>query len=265
MPELRSDQIAAYLVRIGYAGPVHPDADTLRRLHRAHVRTVPFENLSIHLGEEITLEPEDVFDKIVTRRRGGYCYELNGLLAWLLEAIGFQVERLSARAYWESRKEFGPPLDHLTLRVTDADGDVWLADVGFGLHSELPLRYEDRADQTDPFGTLRITEIAGGELDVLRDGEPAYRIDPRTLAYADFALGNWWQQTSPKSHFTQSLVCSLPTDAGRVTISGRKLIVTDADGKREQELADDAAVLAVYRDYFGIELSAVPEIGGRAR
>jgi N-hydroxyarylamine O-acetyltransferase len=260
MSGLSAERITAYLDRIGAEGPVGPDAETLQRLHRAHLRTVPFENLSIHLGEEISLEPEAQFEKIVTRRRGGYCYELNGLFALLLEQIGFRVERLSARAYWEARGAFGPPLDHLTLRVTDAAGEVWLADVGFGRHSELPLRYQARTDQADPFGTLRVADVEGGELDVLMDGVPAYRVDPRTLALADFAPGNWWQQTSPQSHFKRSVLCSLPTDAGRVTLSGRKLITTDTGEKRELELEDDATVLAAYREHFGIELTVVPEL-----
>jgi N-hydroxyarylamine O-acetyltransferase len=263
MSALSTEQFTAYLDRIGVAGPSRPkpDADTLRRLHRAHVRTVPFENLSIHLpGEEVSLELSALVDKVVTRRRGGFCYELNGLFAALLEAVGFHVDRMSARTYSEERGAFGLPLDHLALRVTDSAGDVWLADVGFGKHSELPLSYHERGEQSDPFGTLQIVETADGQLDVLLGGAPQYRVDPRALELADFEMGRWWQVTQPTSHFRQRVLCSLPTADGRVTLSGRKLITTGADGRREEELEDDAAVLAAYRERFGIELTVVPEV-----
>lgn len=261
MPQLSADEMAAYLDRLGVPGPVKPDADALRVLHRAHVLTIPFENLSIHLpGEEVSLDLGALVDKIVTRRRGGFCYELNGLFAALLEAVGFGVERLSARTYSAMRGAFNHPLDHLALRVTDAAGGVWLADVGFGKHSEMPVRYAERGEQSDAFGTFQLVETAEGELDVLLDGAPQYRVDPRALALADFEPGRWWQVTSPASLFRQGLTCSLPTPDGRVTLRGRKLITTDAGGKRERVIRDDAALLAAYRDLFGIALTVVPTV-----
>jgi N-hydroxyarylamine O-acetyltransferase len=261
MPELSADEIAAYLDRISVTGPLKPDVDTLRLLHRAHVMTIPFENLSIHLpGEEISLDLAALVDKIVTRRRGGFCYELNGLFAALLESAGFGVDRLSARTYSAMREAFNGPLEHLALRVTDAAGGVWLADVGFGKHSELPLRYAERGEQRDPFGTFQLVATADGQFDVLLNGSPEYRVDPRTLALADFEVGRWWQVTSPTSLFRQNLMCSLPTANGRVTLNGRRLITTDADSRRERVLKDDAAVLAAYRDLFGIALTVVPTL-----
>ena len=109
-------EVKAYLERIGYRGPLAPTADTLRRLHVAHLLTVPFENLSIHAGERIVLDDVSLFDKLVTRRRGGFCYELNGLFAALLRELGFQVEMLSARV---ANREgvFGPEFDHMALLV----------------------------------------------------------------------------------------------------------------------------------------------------
>lgn len=262
MPELSADDVTAYLDRIGVTGPLKPDVDTLHMLHRAHVMTIPFENLSIHLGEEISLELGALVDKIVTRRRGGFCYELNGLFATLLETVGFGVERLAARTYSAELGAFtNRPLDHLALRVTDAAGGVWLADVGFGKHSELPLRYAERGEQRDPFGTFQLVETADGRLDVLLDGAPEYRVDPRALALADFEMGRWWQVTAPTSLFRRNLMCSLPTAEGRVTLNGRRLLVTDGDGKRERVLKEDAGVLAAYRDLFGIVLAVVPTLG----
>src|SRR4051812_40484232 len=125
--------VEAYLERIGVARPAELDAAALAELHRAHLTTVPFENLSLHLSEQISLEPDDLVDKIVTRRRGGFCYELNGAFALLLRALGADVSLAGAAVFGEDR--LGPPFDHLAVIVRLADGGRWLADVGFGDHS----------------------------------------------------------------------------------------------------------------------------------
>ena len=105
--------VDAYLRRIGYCGSPRPTIGTLRALHVAHLATVPFENLSIHLGEPIVLDVEALFEKIVTRRRGGFCYELNGLFGAMLQALGFDATMLSAVVIGASG-EFGPEFDHMT-------------------------------------------------------------------------------------------------------------------------------------------------------
>jgi len=152
---------AAYLRRIAVAPPVTADAATVRRLHRAHQVAVPFENLSIHLGEPISLEESDLADKIVQRRRGGFCYELNGLFALLLEALGARVIRVAARVYGDSG--FSPPFDHLALVVRPADGSgPWLVDVGFGRHSDYPLLLDSRAGQDDPAGEFLLADAPDG-------------------------------------------------------------------------------------------------------
>ena len=254
---------AGYLRRIGMARPAAGDAAALHALHQAHQWAVPFENLSIHLGEPISLEPGDLFGKIVTRRRGGFCYELNGLFALLLEALGMRVQRVAARVYGGG--ELSPPFDHLALFVQPADGSgPWLADVGFGRHSVYPLRLGRRDEQDDPAGRFQLAAADGGDLDVLKDGEPQYRIEPRERSLADFVPTCWWQQTSPQSHFVQGPVCTLPTDGGRVTISGRTLIETSGGSRTETELASDDALLAAYRDRFGIVLDRAPGNGPAA-
>ncbi|MGW1372808.1 arylamine N-acetyltransferase family protein [Streptomyces sp. NPDC002446] len=247
----------AYLERIGAARPEAPDADALRALHLSHLRTVPFENLSIHLGEEIVLAERPVLDKIVGARRGGFCYELNGAFAMLLRALGFEVELLSARVFGPDGP--GIPYDHLALRVQTPSGP-WLADVGFGRNSHFPLRWDSRAEQSDPAGVFRIEETAAGDLDVLKDGSPQYRLEQRPRAYEDFEAGCWWHQTSPKSHFTQSLVCSRLTETGRVTLSGRTLVSTAAGGGRQERQVGADEVLAAYREYFGIVLEREPVV-----
>src|SRR5580704_15329911 len=124
---LTDDTAAAYLGRIGAPRPLALDAEALRGLHRAHQLAVPFENLSIHLSEPISLDEKDLVDKIVTRRRGGFCYELNGAFACLLEYLGAQVRRVSGRVYGDGGR-LGPPYDHLALVVRLPDGTgPWLA------------------------------------------------------------------------------------------------------------------------------------------
>jgi len=261
---MNDDVVDAYLERIGVARPPVADVAALRTLHRAHQVAVPFENLSIHLDEPISLDEPDLVDKIVRRRRGGFCYEANGAFALLLEALGARVSRLAARVYGDGRP--GPPFDHLTLAVRLPDGTgPWLCDVGFGRHAVYPLVLGSRAEQEDPQGRFRLTETPDGDLDLLRDGEPQYRIEPRERALADFGPTCWWQQTSPSSHFTQAVICSRLTPDGRLSVSGRSLIRTSGGSRTEQPLASDADLLAAYRDHFGIILDRVPRdpAGGR--
>jgi len=270
-------ELAAYLDRIDAGRPLGADAAALHALHCAHLLAVPFENLSIHLGETISLDHGKLIDKIVTRRRGGFCYELNGAFALLLGALGFDVRLLAARVFGDDK--LGPPFDHLALLVHTADGDgPWLADVGFGSHSVYPLRFGERGLQEDPAGSFRLAGAAAGDeagaaagdeagagagdIDVIRDGQPQYRLERRERSLADFGPTCWWQQTSPESHFTRTTICSRLTASGRVSISGRTLILTRDGARTEEELPTDAAVLAAYRDHFGIILDQVPVAAG---
>ncbi|MET9988909.1 arylamine N-acetyltransferase [Streptomyces mutabilis] len=270
-------QVDAYLRRLGAEYPAWPTLDALRELHLRHLRTVPFENLSVHLGEEIVLQEERLLDKVVGARRGGFCYELNGLFAALLTALGYEVTLLAARVYGEGGV-LGIPYDHLALLVRTVDGGDWLADVGFGAHSHGPLEFGERGEQEDPGGTFRIVEagpdeagVRGGhdtaraaDLDVLRDGQAVYRVELRPRVLGDFVSGAWWHSTSPRSHFLRSPVCSrLTEDGGRITLSGRRLTTTTPDGGREErELVTDEEVLAAYRDRFGVHLDEVPAAPG---
>jgi N-hydroxyarylamine O-acetyltransferase len=251
--------VTAYLHRIGAERPAVLDGTTLGVLHRAHLLAVPFENLSIHLAEPISLAEDDLLGKIVTRRRGGFCYELNGAFAALLQALGGQVVRVAARVYGDGGP--GPPFDHLALIVRPADGSgPWLADVGFGSHSTYPLRYDSRSEQDDPGGRFLLAGTPDGDVDVLNDGKPQYRMELRERILADFAPTCWWQQTSPGSHFTRGTICSRLTSDGRVSISDRTLIRTTGGSRTEQQLPDDDTVLDAYRDHFGIVLDRVPAV-----
>ena len=245
--------IPSYLERISYDGPLDVSHDTLRALHLAHLYTVPFENLDIHLGRPLSLDGAALFNKIVTRRRGGFCYELNGLFGALLRDLGFRVTMLSAEVAREAGG-FSAPFDHLTLRV-DLD-EPWLADVGFGNGFRLPVRLDDAADQ--PQGDSAYLIIPDGDYRVLLrrdlggDWTPQYRftLQPHTLA--EFADRCRFHQTSPESHFTQGRICTLATRAGRVTLSGMRLIVTTPAGRTESDLPGEAEYAAALRDRFGV-------------
>ena len=251
----------AYLRRIGATRPERADAAALRDLQLRHLLTVPFENLSIHLGEDIVLDEKVLIAKIVEGRRGGFCYEVNGAFAALLRHLGFTVTLLQARVY-AGKERLGIPYDHLALRVETVDGTgPWLADVGFGDHSHYPLLLDERDDQKDPAGTFRIAEgPEHGDLDLYQDGEPQFRLETRPRALQDFRTGAWWHRTNPTSNFRRSLVCSRLTPEGRITLSGRKLVSTEHGERRERQLTSDAAILAAYREHFGIRLDRLPPI-----
>jgi len=251
-PEAHID-ITSYLDRIGYDGPLTPDADTLRALQVAHLHTVPFENLSIILDEPIDLDVEALFEKVVTRRRGGFCYELNGLFAALLRTLGFHVEMFSARVRG-SDKEYGPAFDHLTLLVSLSER--WLVDVGFGDSFLEPLRLDVREVQPQGERCYRILDHKA-EL-VLeskgREGEwtPQYRFGKTAFQLADFAEMCRFHQSSPESHFTEKTVCTMATPEGRVTISGTHFIRTTGGERKERELPDKPDYLNTLREQFNI-------------
>lgn len=245
--------IPAYLARIAYDGPLTVSPETLSGLHLAHLYSVPFENLDIPLGRPIALDGASVFEKIVTRRRGGFCYELNGLFAALLRELGFSVTLLSAEVARQAGG-FSPPYDHLALRV-DLD-EPWLADVGLGDGFRLPLRLHDSGSQlqddtaylilTDGDYRMLLRRDAGG------DWTPQYRftLAPHTLD--DFAERCRFHQTSPESHFTQGRICSLATPEGRVSLSDMRLIVTTPAGRVESLLTTEAEYVAALRDRFRV-------------
>ncbi len=204
---MNDGRVAAYLRRIGAAHPAVADARALRELQVRHLHAVPFENLSIHLGEEIVLTDEAVFEQVVDRGRGGICYQLNGAFAGLLRGLGYTVTLLGGRVVADGGP--GLPYDHLALLVTGAGlTEPWLADVGFGDHALHPLRYDSREEQEDPAGVFRLVETAEGDLEVLRDGKPQLVVEQRPRLLADFEVTCWYHRTSPLSHFTRSCRCA---------------------------------------------------------
>ena len=247
--------VDAYLQRIACPHPVRQDAAALRQIHLAHLLTVPFENLSIHLGEPIILASDPLFAKIVTRRRGGFCFELNGLLAELLLALGYRVVRLAAEVY--GGDSYSPPFDHMMLLV-DLD-EPWLVDVGFGASFREPLRLVADEVQQDPDGAFRLTRHGRfwvmAEATADGDWMPQCRFATTGYELADFDGRCRFHQESPDSHFRQSRMATLATPTGRITLSDRRFITTSLDGTRHEELlSSEAACQQKLAEAFGLTL-----------
>jgi N-hydroxyarylamine O-acetyltransferase len=224
----------------------------------AHLLAVPFENLSMYWGEPIVLADEAFFEKIVRRRRGGFCYELNGSFAALLRALGFDVQML-AGGVMDPRGEFRPDFDHMVLLVTLAER--WLVDVGFGDCFREPLLLDERNEQVQGRRAYRIEDVGDGRLILLQRGESGewkaqYRFshDPHVLA--DYAGMCHYHLTSPKSFFAQGRICSLPTQDGRVTLSEMRLIITRGGTREERVLESEEEHAEALREHFGIVVPA---------
>jgi N-hydroxyarylamine O-acetyltransferase len=258
--------IQTYFQRINYHGPLDATAETLRELHVAHLLAVPFENLNIGLGWPIVLDEGALFEKIVVRRRGGFCYELNGLFSALLRALGFDVTLLSAGVA-RADGGFGPEFDHLTLLVrsplrrTMDDGRpaTWLADVGFGDSFREPLRFDEPGEQRQGERGYRIAR-EGEYLTLMQregdgDWEAQYRFTLLPRRIAEFAGMCHYHQTSPQSSFTHKRVCTRATPTGRITLSDTRLITTIGSERQEQLLADEAEYRSALWEHFGIELT----------
>ena len=243
----------AYLKRINYSGSLEPTAETLRALQVAHLLAVPFENLSIHAGEPIVLNEDALFGKIVENRRGGFCYEANGLFAGLLRALGFDVTMLSAGVTTKGGG-FGPDFDHMTLMVTLAER--WLVDVGFGDSFLEPLLLDSRDEQVQGTRAFRIVEdnshLILQRRDHDGDWEPQYRFTLQPHTFADYEQTCHFHQTSPESHFTKAPLCSLATSDGRITLTGGRLITTSAQQRDEHSLENRDSFDEILRDRFGI-------------
>jgi N-hydroxyarylamine O-acetyltransferase len=245
--------IDAYLKRINYRGSLAATAQTLQQLQVAHLLTVPFENLSIHSAEPIILDDDALFEKIVVRRRGGFCYELNGLFAALLRELGFEVAMLSAQVA-NAQGTFSPDFDHMTLLVNQAER--WLADVGFGDSFREPLLLDSRQEQVqgeraykfvaDKSYLILVQRESGGEW------KDQYRFTPQPYSYADYAEMCRYHQTSPNSHFTRARICTRATPEGRVTLSEMRLIKTINSDRTERLLTSDAEYAAILNEHFGV-------------
>ena len=253
-------ELKEYLARVSYRGSLEPTLATLRDLHRAHLLTIPYENLDIHLGRMLPLDEAEIFDKLVTRRRGGWCFEMNGLFAWALRELGFAVTLLGAtvaRVGSSIRKT-----DHLALLV--ALDEPYLCDVGFGdgLLAPLPLR---AARYRQGFLDYELTRA--GEMWRFHN-QPhgaargfSFNLEPRTLD--SFAGMCHTLQTAPMSGFVRVTVCERFHKEGYSVLRGAVLLEVTAAGTRERVLEDAEDFSAVLQDRFGLELPEAHELWQR--
>lgn len=247
--------VSAYLNRINYRGSTELTVETLRGIHRAHLLAVPFENLDIHHNRQIVLNEAALFEKIVINRRGGYCYELNGLLASLLRGMGFDVTMFSSNVM-----HGGIPaeIDHLTLLI-QLD-DRWIVDVGFGDSSRLPLRLVEEEKQFGVDSTYRF--VCSNNRWLLQRlieteewyDEYSFDVNLTPLVLSDFDEANRDYQTAPESYFVQGRICSRAMEEGRISLTDNELIVTRNGQREEMPIEDEQAFVRALSEHFGIRI-----------
>lgn len=231
-----------YLRRIKYSENIEPNLNTLRKLQKAHLLNIPFENLDIHNNVSIDLSIQKIFDKIVNQNRGGFCYELNGLFYELLLALGFDAIRVSARVYGQN-KGYGKEFDHLAIIVT-INNTKYLTDVGFGEFTFEPLKIKLGIIQKDERGNYLIDKFDKSYFRVnkVEDNQkyPEYIFRDKERAFHEFEKMCIYHQTSPDSHFTSKRLITLPTENGRITISGSTLKIKEVESVTEFILKNEA-------------------------
>jgi N-hydroxyarylamine O-acetyltransferase len=253
--------LEAYFARVGYGGPREATLAVLAALQQAQPAAIPFESLDPLLGRPVKLDPASLEAKLLRRRRGGYCFEQNGILWRVLTQLGFQVTPLSARVVWMAPEDAPPsPLSHMLLRVDLPEG-AFLCDVGFGGQSPTaPLRLEPGLEQATPHSVYRLVD-RGGALELqmrLQDrwsGLYRFTFEPRVLA--DYEVSNWFTSTHPASRFTTGLIASLAPEGRRVNLLDTRLTTYLTGGRiEERTLASADQLHAALTGEFGLEVSA---------
>lgn len=251
--------IPLYLARIQYSKPIRPDAQTLQGLQLAHMLNVPFENLDIGLKRPILLTEEALWNKLIVQKRGGFCYELNGMFAWLLKQIGFDVTYLNARVFNREGK-LGIDFDHLALLVRIPDQpERWLVDAGFGDSFNEPLRFEEQGEQIQGLRAYRLEQTADGYVSWQKnyDGSWArlyfFDLQPRNFP-VDYESACLYHQTSPRSSFTRGGIISRATPDGRVSLEDDRLILTKNGQRSEHPIEKNEEYRVLLKEYFGVVL-----------
>lgn len=248
-----------YLSRIG-AGTdeKRPSAESLKRLQRRHLLSVPFENLDIHWKRPIVLDVEKFYEKIVDENRGGFCYELNGLFNALLNELGYETKMVSARVAREGGV-FSPDFAHMAIIAT-VEGEEYLVDVGFGEFTAGPLKFILDIEQEDQAGVFRITNFPyeGDEyFEIAKKEEDGWRSENiftlKTRELAEYTGMCHFQQTSPESHFVKKKICSLMTEQGRKTLTSDKFIETKNGVRNEVPVETQGQFDEILRREFNIE------------
>lgn len=250
--------LTAYLQRIQYTGPHHPTPETLHQLHRAHLLAIPYENLDIHLGQRLTLDINHIYAKIVERGRGGWCYEMNGLFAWALQELGFDVAMLGSTVGAPAQGGVGNDLDHLILQV-QLD-QPWLVDVGFGNAFIEPLPLIP-GDYQQGWMTFRLEQTADKWFFHNQPhGGAGYGFTVLPRPFAGFAPRCHELQTSPTSGFVRNTVCHRFTPTGVVTLRGAVLRWATADGVQEEEIDSLARYRTVLSTVFDLDSALADQL-----
>ena len=259
-------ELNAYLDRVNYGGATEPNLEVLQDLVTAHTRTIPFENLDPLMGVPVDdLSPEGLFDKLVRRRRGGYCYEQNGLMGHVLAELGFRVRRFAGRVIWLLPPD--APLaaqTHTMLAVTfPGSQGSYLVDVGFGGQTlTSPIRIETGSIQQTTREPYRLEDRGDGlvlQAQIRGEWQPLYEFTTRTERLIDLKVGSWFVSTHPSSSFVTSLMAARITADARLNLAGRELAIHRADGTEKIRLDDTAAVVDTLTDRFGINVGDVGE------
>jgi N-hydroxyarylamine O-acetyltransferase len=244
--------MARYLERLEARVYDAPALHTLRDLMTRHQQIVPFENLDIIAGRCSPLSTAGVLDKIVERRRGGFCYELNEAFGALLRHLGFSVRRIEARVFSEANATFGPPFDHLALIVSLPEGE-FLVDVGFGDNNRTPMRFPEDT-LTDISGAYSLGQSSEPAWLLARAGRPLYEMILRDQPLSAFEPMYRFHQSSPESVFSKGLICTRAAPAGRITLSRDRLIIMAGGERTETEVLDRARTL---KQHFDIAVDAL--------
>ncbi len=247
----------AYFERVGFTGRAAADAQTLDAMQRAQLATIPFENFDILLGRGVALAPAALVEKLVGRRRGGYCFELNGLLLLALRAIGFDVRPLLARVHLR-----GNPTGRThVLLLVELGRRSWVVDAGFGgpsLRGPIPFELDVVREQQGESFRL----VGAGELGTMLQMQTSagwkhlYSFDLDTALDADIALANRYTATHPESRFTGTRIAAVHHPRGRTTLEDFRLRQLVDGTAREATLADDASYLDALTRHFGIDIGA---------
>jgi N-hydroxyarylamine O-acetyltransferase len=258
--------LAAYFQRIGYRGRYQPDLTLLSALTAAHTQSIPFENLDVLLGRPISLEPNALFQKLVSERRGGYCFEQNGLFLEVLRELGFQVTPISARVRLQRPRDFIPPRTHVFLRV-ELDRESWLTDVGVGgLSLTSPLRLATEGEQATLHEPRRILREAGRLFHQVRFGAEWHDVCEFTLEEMppiDRELANWYTSAHPNSHFKNRLIVARAAPGGqRLSILNDEFTLRERHGvATTRQIASAPQLLELLFKQFGLEFPAGTRFG----
>ena len=252
-----SEQLEKIFTRLGmtYDKNARPDGALAAAVQHGMVTHVPYENLDIIHGIPLSLEYGDLYDKIVLRRRGGYCFELNGFLGELLRSLGYKITEYMARYL---RGEIGTPVRrHRVIRAVDADGVPWICDAGIGQPSfRIPLVMEEGYVSEQYGETYKVGKepFLGWVIYDLHDGEwrKFYSFTEEEQLNIDYIMPSYWCENAPGSPFTLSPILGIKTDTGRYTVDGCVFRIFDGDKVEEREISEDERS-EIYKKYFGLD------------